>query len=56
MNSDHPGNRRATPGAWARPASHKAPPGGTYTGSELDYRGKQPTPAPTEEKPCEPQS
>ena len=56
MNPDHPGNRRANTGAWARPASHKAPPGGTYTASELDYRGKQPTPAPTEEKPCEPQS
>lgn len=46
MNHDHPGNRRANTGAWARPASHKAPPGGTYTGSELDYRGKK------KEKPC----
>lgn len=47
-NSEHPGHRRAKPDAWARPASHKAPPGGTYTGSELDYRGKQPArPQPT---------
>ena len=52
MNHDHPGNRRAATGVYAKPASHKAPPGGTYAGSELDYRGKQP---PTE-KPCEPQS
>ena len=46
MNHDHPGNRRANTGALARPASHKSPPGGTYTGSELDYRGKK------KEKPC----
>ena len=46
MNHDHPGNRRANTGAWARPASHKAPPGGTYAGNELDYRGKQPARCP----------
>ena len=34
MNHDHPGNRRANTGAWARPASHKAPPGGTYPGAK----------------------
>ena len=47
MNHDHPDNRRANTGAWARPLQPaNAPPGGTYTGSELDYRGKK------KEKPC----
>ena len=52
MNSDHPGNRRAAVGVYAKPASHKAYSRETYNGSELDYRGKPPPAAPKEEKPC----
>ena len=47
MSSDHPGTRRAAVGVYAKPASHKgysAYSRETYTGSELDYRGKKPAP------------
>lgn len=43
---------------YAYPASHKgysAYSRETYKGAELDYRGRQPAPAP-KEKPCDPQS
>ena len=43
---------------YAYPASHKgyaAYSRETYKGAELDYRGRQPVPAPQEEKPCEQQ-
>ena len=59
MNHDHPGNRRANTGAWARPASHKgysAYSRETYKGAELDYRGRTPHPERPEEKPCDPHS
>lgn len=41
---------------YAYPASHKgnsAYSRETYKGAELDYRGRQPTPAPPEDKSCE---
>ena len=44
---------------YAFPASHKgrsAYSRETYKGAELDYRGRQPAPAPKGEKPCDPQS
>lgn len=57
MSSDHPGTRRAATGVYAKPASHKgysAYSRETYTGSELQYRGKTaPTPQVEEPKPCE---
>ena len=52
-------NRRRGSVPYAYPASHRdlsAYSRETYKGAELDYRGRQPTPAPKEEKPCEPQS
>ena len=49
-------NRRRGSVPYAYPASHKgysAYSRETYKGAELDYRGRQPAPAPKEEKPCE---
>lgn len=52
-------NRRRGSVPYAYPVSHRdlsAYGREAYKGAELDYRGRQPAPAPKEEKPCDPQS